>query len=120
MFEQAPCTLTDCGVVPTPAPRQRGRGRSQGSGASWQPLQLVSQNCLCLLPDKPLENHNFKTYFRSQLFWQVSGRGERGLILPSQLPPHDKKRSYNTGMLEPVTETHLEMGSVAKCANMEK
>lgn len=115
-----PLPPSDCGAVPTPTPMQGSRSRSQGNGASWQPLQLVSQNCLCLLPDKPLENHNCKTYFRSQLFWQVSGRGERGLIFPSQLPPHDKNKSYNIGILEPVTETHLKIDSVAKCANTEK
>lgn len=53
---------------------------------------------LCLLPNEPQENHNFKTYFiwESQNYFGSSLEGEKKReLIPFQLPPPDKKKSYN-------------------------
>lgn len=93
MFEQVSPTPAGSGVVPMLTPVQKNRSRSQGNGAYWQSPPLVSQNCSCLLPNKPQENHNFKTYFiwESQNYFGRSLKVGKRELIPSQLPPHDKK-----------------------------
>lgn len=97
MFEQASPTLEDHGFVLTLTSMQGNRSCSQGNGASWHPPSLVSQNC-CVFFQMNLRRTTIlklTSSGKSKLFWQFSGMGKKRQLIPSLLPPHDKKKSYN-------------------------
>lgn len=97
MFEQASPALEDRGFVLTLTSTQGSRSRSQGSVASWQAPRLVSQNCRVFFQTNLRRTTILKltSSGRVRIILAVLWKGKKRQLIPSLLPPHDKKKSYN-------------------------
>lgn len=104
MFEQASPILENHGFVLTLTLMQGNRSHSQGNGTSWQPPSLVSQNC-CVFFQMNLRRTTIlklTSSGRVKIILAVLGKGKKRQLIPSLLPPHDKKKSYNIRQLHSV------------------
>lgn len=102
-------------------PRQGSRSRGQGNRATWQPYRWFLRTAVSS-SKRASGEAQFKTDFicESQNILAVLWKGQKRQLSPSQLLPQDKKRSYNTGLWEPVTEIHSKICRVTQRANLER
>lgn len=100
---------------------QGNRSHSQGQGASWQPPPLVSQNRSVFFQMNLRRTTILKltSSGRVKIILAVLWKGKKRQLIPSLLPPHDKKKSYNIGILEPVP-SHRKTFEALQCCTMCK